>query len=119
MSNKNSNKKQATPVLRSFVQSSLTSFLVKKNDKCLIVVPEDLQITCAVPPSLDQAIGIISQVLNEDEVEVRLKTGDTCIVPLFCICLEYDVIQARSKNQELLLQEQLGYSAMHEQWFAT
>jgi hypothetical protein len=82
---------------RIFTYFPNTIHYLRKQDNVLIYVPEDLLILGAVDPSLHKQIVTFLKFRTSDcsEAEIRLKNGDICCVPSFCLLLEKQVLQNR------------------------
>jgi hypothetical protein len=93
-----------------FIQSSLTSSVLREGDLVLLVIPEELELLQEVDASINGRTGYIINMFGDD-VEVRLKRKknnkknylveqalETIFVTKFCLCLEHAVLLERVQS---------------------
>ena len=86
-----------------FVEGVLSPKYLQLNDYVLINVPEEMEILGAVPPEFNGRIAVVCNKESDVEVIVEFTdNNDRVTVPIFCICLQDEILQER------MLQE--GYS---------
>ena len=91
-------KQQAS---NSFIEGVFSRTYLQVNDTVFINIPEDLLINGLIPPEYNGRIATVQSVDDIEVVVQLMDDQDTIYIPIFCLCLQSDVLLERMNMEGL------------------